>query len=73
VLKAPVFSGRENPALAAVLRPAVTHPESGGSPDLLTAREREVLQPAAEGNTTKADAAKPPDQRPHARPPPDQP
>jgi DNA-binding NarL/FixJ family response regulator len=46
------------PAIAGVLRSVVAHPESGGSPDTLTEREREVLQLVAEGHTTKAIAAK---------------
>jgi DNA-binding NarL/FixJ family response regulator len=46
------------PAIASLLRTVVAHPESGGSPDFLTEREREVMQLVAEGNTTKAIAAK---------------
>jgi DNA-binding NarL/FixJ family response regulator len=46
------------PAIANVLRNVVAHPESGGSPDFLTEREREILQLVAEGNSTKAIAVK---------------
>jgi DNA-binding NarL/FixJ family response regulator len=46
------------PAIAAVLRTVVAHPESGGSPDFLTEREREILQLVAEGNSTKEIGAK---------------
>jgi len=46
------------PAIASLLRTVVAHPESGGSPDFLTEREREVMQLVAEGHTTKAIAAK---------------
>jgi DNA-binding NarL/FixJ family response regulator len=42
---------------AGVLRSAVAHPKSGGSHDFQTARERELMQLVAEGNTTKAIAA----------------
>jgi len=45
------------PAIAGVLRSAVAHPKSGGSHDFQTARERELMQLVAEGNTTKAIAA----------------
>ena len=41
------------PAIANVLRTVVANPESGGSPDFLTEREREILQLVAEGNSTK--------------------
>lgn len=46
------------PAIASVLRKVVANPESGGSPDFLTDREREVLQLVAEGHSTKEIAAK---------------
>jgi DNA-binding NarL/FixJ family response regulator len=46
------------PAIAAVLRTVVANPESGGSPDFLTEREREILQLVAEGNSTKEIGAK---------------
>ena len=46
------------PAIASVLRNVVSHPESAGSPDLLTEREREIIQLVAEGNSTKEIAAK---------------
>jgi DNA-binding NarL/FixJ family response regulator len=46
------------PAVAGVLRNVVDHPESGGSPDFLTNREREILQLVSEGHTTKGIAAK---------------
>jgi DNA-binding NarL/FixJ family response regulator len=46
------------PAIASVLRNVVAHPESGGSPDFLTEREREIMQLVAEGNSTKAIAVK---------------
>ena len=46
------------PKIIGVLRDVVAHPETSGSPDFLTEREREVLQLVAEGNTTKAIAAK---------------
>jgi len=46
------------PAVASVLRKVAAHPASGGSPDLLTGREREVLQLVAEGHSTKAIALK---------------
>jgi DNA-binding NarL/FixJ family response regulator len=46
------------PAIASVLRNVVANPESGGSPDFLTDREREVLQLVAEGHSTKEIAAK---------------
>ena len=46
------------PAIASVLRNVVAHPESGGSPDFLTEREREILQLVAEGHSTKEIAAK---------------
>jgi DNA-binding NarL/FixJ family response regulator len=46
------------PAIASVLRNVVANPESGGSPDFLTEREREILQLVAEGHTTKEIAAK---------------
>jgi DNA-binding NarL/FixJ family response regulator len=46
------------PAIAAVLRNVVANPESGGSPDFLTEREREILQLVAEGNSTKEIGAK---------------
>jgi DNA-binding NarL/FixJ family response regulator len=42
------------PAIASVLRNVVAHPESGGSPDFLTEREREILKLVAEGYSTKA-------------------
>jgi len=42
------------PAIASVLRNVVAHPESSGSPDFLTDREREILQLVAEGHSTKA-------------------
>jgi DNA-binding NarL/FixJ family response regulator len=42
------------PAIASVLRNVVAHPESSGSPDFLTEREREILQLVAEGHSTKA-------------------
>jgi DNA-binding NarL/FixJ family response regulator len=45
------------PAIAAVLRNVVAHPESAASPDFLTTREREILQLVAEGNSTKEIAA----------------
>jgi len=46
------------PAVASVLRNVVAHPETGGSSDFLTEREREILQLVAEGNSTKAIASK---------------
>ena len=46
------------PAIAAVLRNVVAHPESAASPDFLTDREREILQLVAEGHSTKEIAAK---------------
>jgi DNA-binding NarL/FixJ family response regulator len=42
------------PAIASVLRNVVAHPESSGSPDFLTEREREILKLVAEGYSTKA-------------------
>jgi DNA-binding NarL/FixJ family response regulator len=41
------------PGIARVLRNVVANPESGGSPDFLSEREREVLKLVAEGNSTK--------------------
>jgi DNA-binding NarL/FixJ family response regulator len=46
------------PRIANVLRNVVANPESGGSPDFLTGREREVLKLVAEGNSTKKIAEK---------------
>ena len=46
------------PAAAGVLRNAEANPESGGSPDFLTDREREIVQLVAEGHSTKEIAAK---------------
>jgi DNA-binding NarL/FixJ family response regulator len=46
------------PAIADVLRKVVAHPETGGTPDFLTDREREILQMVAEGNSTKEIASK---------------
>jgi len=46
------------PAIANVLRTVVANPESGGSPDFLTEREREILQLVAEGHSTKQIASK---------------
>jgi len=46
------------PAIASVLRNVVAHPETCGSPDFLTEREREILQLVAEGHTTKEIASK---------------
>jgi DNA-binding NarL/FixJ family response regulator len=46
------------PAITSVLRNVVAHPESGGSPDFLTEREREILQLVSEGHSTKEIAAK---------------
>ena len=46
------------PAIASVLRNVVAHPESAGSPDFLTEREREILQLVAEGHSSKAIATK---------------
>ncbi len=46
------------PAIASVLRKAAANPGSGAPPDLLTGREREVLQLVAEGHSTKAVAAR---------------
>jgi DNA-binding NarL/FixJ family response regulator len=46
------------PAIASVLRNVVANPESGGSPDFLTEREREILQLVAEGHSTKEIATK---------------
>jgi DNA-binding NarL/FixJ family response regulator len=46
------------PAIASVLRNVVAHPETGGSPDFLTEREREILQLVAEGHSTKEIAVK---------------
>jgi DNA-binding NarL/FixJ family response regulator len=46
------------PAVASVLRAVVDRPDSGGSPDFLTDREREVLQLVSEGHSTKGIAAK---------------
>jgi DNA-binding NarL/FixJ family response regulator len=46
------------PAITSVLRNVVAHPETRGSPDFLTEREREILQLVAEGHTTKEIGAK---------------
>jgi DNA-binding NarL/FixJ family response regulator len=46
------------PGIASVLRNVVANPESGGSPDFLTEREREVLKLVAEGHSTKEIADK---------------
>jgi DNA-binding NarL/FixJ family response regulator len=46
------------PAIASVLRTVVAHPESSGSPDFLTEREREILKLVAEGHSTKEIASK---------------
>jgi len=46
------------PAVASVLRNVVAHPETTGSRDFLTEREREVLQLVAEGHSTKVIASK---------------
>jgi DNA-binding NarL/FixJ family response regulator len=46
------------PAIASVLRNVVAHPESSGSPDFLTEREREILKLVAEGHSTKAIGSK---------------
>jgi DNA-binding NarL/FixJ family response regulator len=46
------------PAITSVLRRVVANPESSGSPDFLTEREREILQLVAEGHSTKAIASK---------------
>jgi len=47
-----------SPAIASVMRKVVANPQSGGSPDFLTGREREVMQLVAEGHSTKAAAIK---------------
>jgi len=41
------------PAIARLLRAVVANPETSGSPDFLTAREREIMQLVAEGRGTK--------------------
>jgi DNA-binding NarL/FixJ family response regulator len=46
------------PAVARVIRNVVAHPETSGSRDFLTEREREVLQLVAEGHSTKVIASK---------------
>ncbi|HEY1791681.1 MAG TPA: response regulator transcription factor [Opitutaceae bacterium] len=46
------------PAIADIVRSVVANPESGGSPDFLTDREREILQLVAEGHSTKEIAQK---------------
>jgi DNA-binding NarL/FixJ family response regulator len=46
------------PAASGVLRSVVAHPRPGRAPDVLTGREREILQLVAEGNTTRAIAAR---------------
>lgn len=46
------------PAVAALLRNVVVNPGTGGAPDLLTDREREILQLVAESHSTKEIAAK---------------
>ena len=46
------------PAVASLLRAVVTNPTSNRAPDLLTDREREILQLVAESYSTKGIAAK---------------
>jgi len=46
------------PAVASVLRNVVAHPETTGSRDFLTERERAVMQLVAEGHSTKVIASK---------------
>ena len=46
------------PAVAGLLRAVVTNPTSNRAPDLLTDREREILQLVAESYSTKGIAAK---------------
>jgi DNA-binding NarL/FixJ family response regulator len=46
------------PGIADLLRKVVANPESSGSTDFLTEREREVLKLVAEGNSTKQIADK---------------
>ena len=46
------------PAVAALLRNVVANPASAGAADLLTDREREILQLVAESHSTKEIAAK---------------
>lgn len=46
------------PAVAALLRNVVVNPRTGGSGDLLTDREREILQLVAESHSTKEIGAK---------------
>jgi DNA-binding NarL/FixJ family response regulator len=46
------------PAAARLLRTVLAHPKAGSGADLLTPREREILQLVAEANSTKEIAAK---------------
>jgi hypothetical protein len=61
------------PAIASVLRNVVANPESGGSPDFLTEREREILQLVAEGPQHEGDRLQARDKRQDRRQPPHKP
>ncbi len=61
------------PAITSVLRNVVAHPETRGSPDFLTEREREILQLVAEGHSTKEIAVEAGNQREDRRQPPHEP